>query len=228
MRTCKPIHYLQYDSRWGSIMFSNHGDPKQTIASSGCGATSFAMVLATFLDSVHTPVDVAAVIVANRYRTYDNGVDWGWFPFAAKHYDLPFKQTSSTDGVIQALKNSALVVASMGPGYFTRYGHYILLWGLDEANKQILANDPNSTVRTKASYDLFRQQAAQYFIFYAPKGGNDVSGNQEMNPVTIKAGDKEIKAVEIGGRVIAPVRALAEALGHEVTWDEAKQRIVIK
>jgi len=168
MRT-RPIHYLQYDTRWGYITFSSHGDPKQTIATSGCGAASFAMVAATFLDSNIKPPDIARVIVDNFYRTYNNGVDWGWFPFAAKKYGLPFKQSFKTDDVIQALKNGALVIASMGPGYFTRMGHYILLWGLSESSDQILVNDPNSEIRTKASYDIFRQQARNYFIFYEPK-----------------------------------------------------------
>lgn len=165
----KPIHYLQYDSRWGNIMFSNHSDKKQTIASSGCGATSSAMVLTTFINAEITPPDVAKIIVDNGYRTYDNGVDWGWFPWMAKHYNLPYKQSYSTDEVIQALKESALIIASMGPGYFTSFGHYVLLWDLDEASQQILVNDPNSTTRTRASYNLFKQQARNYFIFY--KGG---------------------------------------------------------
>ena len=173
MRTEKPIHYLQYDSRWGDIMFSNHGDPKQTITSPGCGATSSAMVLATFKDSNITPLGVAKIIVDNGYRTYDNGVDWSWFPFMAQHYGLSMKQTASIDEVTEALRNNSLVVASMGPGYFTTFGHYIMLWGLDEVNGQILVNDPNSTVRIKASYDIFRQQAAQYFIFNAPQPVRD-------------------------------------------------------
>ncbi|MDF9407005.1 MAG: hypothetical protein A4E52_01361 [Pelotomaculum sp. PtaB.Bin013] len=165
----KPVYYLQDDPRWGSIIFSNHNDSSQTIASSGCGATCMAMVLATFLDENITPPDVAKVIVDNGYRTYDDGVDWAFFLFASEYYGLEFKLTYSTDDVIEALKNSALVIASMGPGYFTNYGHYILLWGLDEVNERILVNDPNSTVKTQASYDLFREQSANYFIFYEPE-----------------------------------------------------------
>lgn len=173
MRTSRPIHYLQYDTRWGSIMFSNHGDPKQTIKSSGCGAASFAMVAATFLnqDPKITPPDVAKVILSNNYRTYNNGVDWGFFPFAAQKYGLSFKQSYSTDEAMEALKKGALVIASMGPGYFTTEGHYILLWGLDESGDQagqVLVNDPNSEIRTKASRDIFRQQSLNYFIFYEP------------------------------------------------------------
>jgi len=168
MRT-RPIHYLQYDTRWGYITFSSHSDPKQTIATSGCGAASFAMVAATFLDPNIKPPDIAKMIVDNFFRTYNNGVDWGFFEFAAKKHGLPFKQSYSTDEAIEALKNGALVVASMGPGYFTKTGHYILLWGLSEDGTQILVNDPNSEMRTRASCDIFRQQGRCYFIFYEPE-----------------------------------------------------------
>lgn len=173
MREFRPVHYLQYDSRWGNIMFSNHSDPRQTIASSGCGCASSAMVLAMFSDSNITPPDVAQVILANGYRTYNQGVDWSWFPFMAKHYGLVFKQTTSTDEVIEALRQNALVIASMGPGYFTKFGHFILLWGLDEPGGQILVNDPNSEIRTRAGYGLFRDEACNYFIFYEPKRGSE-------------------------------------------------------
>jgi hypothetical protein len=225
MRTAKPVHYLQYDSRWGGGMFSSHNDPKQTIASSGCGAASSAMVLATFKDKGVTPPDVARVILTNGYRTYNNGVDWGWFPFMAKKYGLAMKQTGSTDEVIKALKDNALVVASMGPGYFTSFGHYILLWGLDGPDKQILVNDPNSTVRVKAGYDLFKRQAAQYFIFYEPK--KEEKSVATKDEVTIKAGGKVIKGVLVDESTYAPVRVLAEALGKTVTWDGATKTVII-
>lgn len=162
----KPIYFSQKDPKWGSVMFSSHGNSKQTIASSGCGATSFAMVLSEVVGEAHYPPEIAKVIVDNGYRTYNNGVDWGFFKYAAQKYALKFVQTSSVTEVIKALKNGALIVASMGPGYFTSFGHFITLWGLDESNKVILCHDPNSTVRTKASYDLFKREGVNYFIFY--------------------------------------------------------------
>ncbi len=196
MRTTKPIHYLQYDTRWGSTMFSSHNDPKQTIASSGCGAVSFAMVLATFWDHSIKPPDVAKVILDNGYRTYNKGVDWGFFEFAAKKYGLPFKQSFKTDDAIQALKNNALVVASMGPGYFTMSGHYILLWGIEENGGQVLVNDPNSTTRTKASYEIFRQQGRCYFIFYEPE--KEESAVPEKWEIDVLSEAEQLGLIEAG------------------------------
>ncbi|GBF32217.1 hypothetical protein DCCM_0408 [Desulfocucumis palustris] len=162
----KPVHYLQTDKKWSGIMFSNHNDPKQTIGSSGCGAASFAMILTAFTGKAVYPPEIAKIIVDNGYRTYNNGVDWGFFAFAAGKYCLDLVRNDSADEAIKALQKGALIVASMGSGYFTKSGHYIVLWGLDEINKQILVNDPNSTVRTRAPYDLFRREGRMYFIFY--------------------------------------------------------------
>lgn len=225
MRTVTPIHYLQYDTRWGGIMFSNHNDQKQTIKSSGCGAASFAMVLATFIDSGITPPDVAEVIVDNFYRTYNKGVDWGFFDFAAKKYNLEFRQTKLTNEVIEALKKGALVVASMGPGYFTREGHYILLWGLSEGGDQILVNDPNSEIRTKASYDIFRQQGRCYFIFYEPeqkkeeniKGENGKEGVEKAMPESWQV-DILKKAQEAGIITSAAEHDPLQKIGELPLW----------
>jgi hypothetical protein len=215
----KPIHYLQYDSRWGSIMFSNHGDKKQTIASSGCGAASSAMVLATFCDPAITPEGVAYNILEHGKRTYSNGVDWSWFPVMAQLYGLQFEQTGSTDKAIQAIRDGALVVASMGPGYFTSFGHYIMLWGLDEANKQVLVNDPNSTVRTKASYDVFKQQSSQYFIFRKDDG--------PVEKIKIIVEGKEIDGFLINDRAYAPVKDVVDAMNNTVKWDDATRTVTV-
>ena len=223
MGTIKPVHYLQYDSRWGKIMFSNHRDVKQTIASSGCGATSSAMILTTFMEKEILPLDVAKIIVANGYRTYNNGVDWSWFPFMANYYGLKLKQTSVTNEVITELKKGALVVASMGPGYFTKGGHYILLWGLNEASGKILVNDPNSTIRTEATYDLFKKQSLQYFIFYNPKGDDN-----KMTKVKIVVNGKKLEGLLIDGTTYAPVRALSETLNKVVEWNDTTKTVTIK
>jgi len=201
IRKSKPIHFLQYDKRWGSIMFSNHNDKKQTIASSGCGAASSAMVINAFLSKEITPPDVAKTIIQNGYRTYNNGVDWGWFPFMSKHYGLQFKQTYSTDEAIEALKQNALIIASMSKGYFTSGGHYIMLWGLDEKNKQILVNDPNSTIRTKANYNIFKQQCRNYFIFYEPERNDKV---EELKDWQIKAGSDSVNNLVKKGLINNP------------------------
>ncbi|MBE3584820.1 MAG: peptidoglycan-binding protein [Thermoanaerobacter sp.] len=160
----EPVYYSQVDPRWKWIMFSNHGDRRQTIGNSGCGPTSAAMVVATFRNRNITPVEMARMAVENGFRTYNQGTAWTYFQWVAQKFSLRFKQTGSTDEAIAAIRSGALVVASMGPGYFTRSGHYILLWGTQ--GNMILCHDPANKQRNKAPNDLFRREARQYFCFW--------------------------------------------------------------
>ena len=55
--------------------------------------------------------------------------------------------------IIDALKSGHPVIAHMGPGIFTKHGHYIVLKGVTDDGK-ILVNDPNSKSRTGKAYPL--------------------------------------------------------------------------
>ena len=55
--------------------------------------------------------------------------------------------------IIAALKSGHPVIAHMGPGVFTKQGHYILLKGVTDDGK-ILVNDPGSKSRTGKAYPL--------------------------------------------------------------------------
>jgi len=162
-KTKEPIYYSQKDVRWRYIMYSNHGDKRQTIGTSGCGTTSMAMVLATLINPSITPVQTSEFATKNGFRTYNSGTAWAYFPWMAKKYGLKFKQTSSTNEAIKGIKEGALVIASMGKGYFTKGGHYILLW--DIQGNQIICHDPAKKTRDRATINLFKRESKQYFIF---------------------------------------------------------------
>ena len=52
----QPISFLQDDSKWGFESYSITGSRSQTIATSGCGPTSMAMVLNYYIDDSITPL----------------------------------------------------------------------------------------------------------------------------------------------------------------------------
>ena len=54
----------------------------------------------------------------------------------------------------------------MGPGYWTKGGHFICLWRSDDT--YMYANDPASSVRKKQKLSAFESQRKQFFIFYRP------------------------------------------------------------
>ena len=160
----KPIYYKQSDHRWGKLLFTSHNDRTQTIGSSGCGVTCAAMVLATLLnDATIKPDYTAKLCVDNGYRTFNSGTDFKFFPWIAQKFSLKLKESFSTDEVVQALKNGALVICSMTKGYFTQSGHFILAYDVKDGN--ILVNDPAHPERTQGSIGLFKRECQKYFIF---------------------------------------------------------------
>ena len=163
----QPVDYKQGDSRWGKKLYTCCGNKSQTIASSGCGPTSMADIMATWIDGSITPVEMCSYSLKHGFRTINNGTTWGFFVSIAKAYKFPgFVQTKSMATARAALKNGALVVASMGPGYWTKGGHFICLWKTDDT--YMYANDPASKVRKKQKIGQFEKERKQFFIFYRP------------------------------------------------------------
>lgn len=161
----KPVDYKQADKRWGKIVYTSCGNKKQTIANSGCGPTSMSDIIATWKDKKVTPVQMCEYAVKHGFRTRSSGTAWGFFKSIANTYGFTkFVQTKSMATAREALKNGALVVASMGPGYWTKGGHYICLWKTDDT--YMYANDPASNTRKKQKLKAFEEQRKQFFIFY--------------------------------------------------------------
>lgn len=161
----RPVMYKQSDVRWARVPFTSIGDKSQTISSSGCGIVCAAMIVATWKDKKITPVDMARLAVAHGYRTPQSGTAWAFFPFLARQYGWKCTQynRSGISEVLKALHNGALVVCNMGPGLFTKGGHYILAWADD--GKNIVVNDPARTTRDRGPYAVFKTQTKQFFVF---------------------------------------------------------------
>ena len=163
--TKQPVDYKQYDSKWKSKPYTASGNSSQTIGSSGCGPTSMADIMATWKDKNITPVEMCSYSLKHGYRTASNGTAWDFFGSVAKTYGFKkFVQTKSMATVKAALKEGVFAVASMGPGYWTKGGHFICLWKCDDT--YMYANDPASSVRKKQKLGAFEEQRKQFFIFY--------------------------------------------------------------
>lgn len=184
------VYYSQEDKRWANVPYTIRNDPKQTIGTSACGPTCFAMVAATWIHKSIMPPETAKWAVLHGYRTPNNGTAWGFFEAAGKFYGLSCKQSGSLDEAKRALSLGALVIASMGPGYFTGGGHYILLVGI--SGRMIDVFDPNhdntkygrlvdqgtrDDGKVRADESVFKAQARQYWIFTKPI-------NEEDKPMT--------------------------------------------
>ena len=166
----KCVHYLQWDKRWKNVKYSTHTS-EQTIGNSGCGPTSMAQIMATFIDKNITPVEMCDLAVKNGYRTKNDGTAWAFYEFVANKYSgfSKFAKTSSVNTLKAALKEGALAVTSMNnndDNFWTKGGHFVTAIGYD-SNGYIYANDPNkSSAPRKQHQDKFRSCMKQAFIFW--------------------------------------------------------------
>lgn len=178
------VYYSQEDPQWKNKMYSSSEDKSQTIGTSACGPTSFAMVASSLLGKVILPPEAAEFAVEHGFRTENNGTAWGFFGKAAAEYGLTCKQTSDISEVKKAIAAGGQVVVSMRSGHFTGGGHYIVLVGVKVSNGEPLFDvfDPNKDNRkygadglinqgvkddgkVTAKEIVFRREAGQYWIF---------------------------------------------------------------
>lgn len=110
----KCVHYLQWDSKWKNVKYSTHTS-SQTIGNSGCGPTSMAQIMATWIDPKITPVEMCSLAVKGGYRTYDSGTSWGFYKYVFDKYNgfSKYLATSSVETLKGALAEGALAVCSM-------------------------------------------------------------------------------------------------------------------
>lgn len=144
------VYYNQTDSRWGNKMYGKSG----TIGEAGCGPTALAIAVASLTSNQVTPYDVAQWSVENGYRCEGNGSYHSLIPNGGAHYGLTVTGVGNdSKRLVDALKNGKLVIAIMSKGHFTSSGHFIVLRGVTEGGK-ILVADPASVKRSNQEWEL--------------------------------------------------------------------------
>jgi len=144
------VYYNQTDARWGNKMYGR----SDTIGNAGCGPTALAIAVASLTNNKVTPYDVAQWSVANGYRCEGSGSYQSLIPEGGRHYGLTVTSIGR-DGkkLVEALKQGKLVIAIMSKGHFTSGGHFIVLRGVTEDGKLLVA-DPASIKRSNREWDL--------------------------------------------------------------------------
>lgn len=144
------VYYNQTDARWGNKPYGK----TSTIGRAGCGPTALAIAVASLTDNKVTPYDVAQWSMANGGVCEGSGSYHSLITNGGRHYGLTVTSIGR-DGkkLVEALQSGKLVVAIMSKGHFTSGGHFIVLRGVTEDGK-ILVADPASVKRSNQAWDL--------------------------------------------------------------------------
>ena len=136
-------HIYQIDPAWSELSYAGG-----TIRQNGCGPTSLTMVY--IFKTGHTdmtPADMCALSEAGNYAP-TGATEWSFMTSGAWQLGLSGTELyNDRDSLAQALRSGAPVIAAVRPGTFTSVGHYIVLYGIDDAD-QIGVYDPNSPSRS--------------------------------------------------------------------------------
>lgn len=139
------IYFNQGDGAWNQNGYC--------IAKAGCGPTSMAVVITSLTGKWVTPLDTA--IWGYQHGFYSReGSAHEMIPAMAAAYGIRC-QGAGTDyqAIKKALKAGKPVVCLMGPGYFTRGGHFMVLVAIDN-NDCVTVADVGSRARSAYKYRL--------------------------------------------------------------------------
>lgn len=225
MANNRPVSYLQTDPRWKSIRYSTAHE-NASIGGSGCGPTSAAMVIATWVDSKVTPVTTCAWSQSHGYKATGAGTYHSYFVPQFKAYGLSC--TKLNDNSIQymsssqaapihqkawdAVKDGCCVIALMAPGNWTRGGHYILWYDVEGSSTSgnVLINDPASTRagRLKNTFALLKSQVRIYWVIEPPKEVISMR-NSEVQTLINNAVNNAVKNAKVDDKHIVEVATKA-------------------
>lgn len=144
-----------------------------TIATSGCGVTSAAMVATTLTGKTVTPSEVAKLAKEKGYEV-SAGTSWGLFNNLGSIYNFHGEEIGKDDNsILAALNSGKKVIVSEGKGTWTSgAGHIIVLAGASDG--KIMVNDPYSREKSSKLWDIgdITKTAKGAWAYYA-KGTNN-------------------------------------------------------
>lgn len=143
-----------YDKEFVYYNQNDYGDARygsSTIAISGCGPTSAAMVLSSLLGEEITPQEMCDYSSSNGHLVV-GGTEDAFFDDAFADYGVSYvKEEQTEENIIASLEEGNYIIAHVGPSAFTSNGHFIVLEGLDEYGNIIVA-DPYSRERSSTAW----------------------------------------------------------------------------
>ena len=136
--------FIQWDSRWGYKEYAGG-----LVGYTACGPTCLSMLYTYFTeDYSYTPGEMAEFSEREGYVEQGMGTKWLLMTEGANKLGLTSKVIrKKEENVANQIKFGKKIICSVGPGYFTEQGHFIVI--TDYNNGSVKINDPNS--RKKSS-----------------------------------------------------------------------------
>lgn len=155
--------FMQWDERWG---YDKYGP--DFFAINGCGPTALAMVTVGLTGNTNiNPRYIENFSKENGYLVNGVGTSWSLMTEGARKLGLKSKVIPlSASSIISTLKKGHPIIVTMGPGHFTKEGHYIVLTGVTDDGK-IKVNDSDSKKRSSETWDVdvFLKEAKNLWAF---------------------------------------------------------------
>lgn len=147
--------FIQWDEAWG---YTPYG--KGVCGISACGAVCLSMV-SYYLsgNTEHTPHYMMKFAEDNHHVGSGGGTNWSLFSKGAKDLGYDVKEVPLDEGAIRKKLQAGIpIVVNVGPGDFTRNGHYMVL--VDYVDGMIRINDPFSKINSEKlwSYEQIKGQ----------------------------------------------------------------------
>lgn len=174
----KPVDFKQNDRKWGGLSYAVDGE-RSTIKSAGCGPTAMASVLAALVSPYIDPVTCAAWARQHGHKVYKSGTSYRFPVEIGKEYGITVRRINTVnvygyphmvyhDQALQALKDGNWLIACMGPGNWTKSGHYIVAYSYNAGTVDIM--DPASAKQSRAhsTWELFKSQVKYYWVVEVP------------------------------------------------------------
>lgn len=144
-------YYNQGDSRWAEELFG----PSDPIRTHGCGPTVLAMLVSSYTSNPLLPPQAALWASQNGCCIPGEGSTHAIIGKGAAAFGLSAASLSprSSDAILDALKDGQVVVALMGPGYFSNSGHFIIIIrSLEDGTVRIA--DPGNAENCFQNWDI--------------------------------------------------------------------------
>lgn len=155
--------FIQWDEKWGYDKYGNN-----YIAINGCGPTALSMVLVGLTGNTElNPKVIADYSEKNGFYINGEGSKWSMMTEIPPHYGVTAKEVPLSKAVItEELKKGIPIIDCVGPGVFTKTGHFIVLTGITDDGK-VIVNDPDSIIKSKETWnlDIFMKESRGLWAF---------------------------------------------------------------